>query len=450
MKLCAIPIIVSCFCLPTISAEDGSEKEAGKGKFLIRKGNALYLGGTPFRCVGVNKHELLDYYLADDFGRQRAAARASLAQLSDLGIKVIRARGSAFWPAQIEKTYPADAAGREAFWTRYDAMLADCDEFGIKVIITIAWHTCGWADLGHESLRSLVTDPYSDSRRILNDWTRDLVGRYRDRETVLFWELTNEANLTADLKAHFGKKGAVETHDLSLPHKHLFSDPVVRDERNNYTSDELAAFVREWAIMIKYIDSNHLVGTGFSEPRPSAWHLWMNSVNRAETMDWTVDTEEETGRYLKVISPDPVDLISLHHYVENGFGTLVACKKAADEIGKPVYIGECGPGGELFQANPYGDETALRMMRLFMDTVAGLDVPLAVWWTWDERSEPYHEPMLDPARHAEALEMLVEYNKQFSGAKERASRELSREEEERIRELSAQCEKLAGEAKEKR
>lgn len=43
----------------------------------------------------------------------------------------------------------------------------------------------------------------------------------------------------------------------------------------------MAAFVRETTFLVKSLDPNHLVGTGFSLPRPYAWHLWLGSLRRA-------------------------------------------------------------------------------------------------------------------------------------------------------------------------
>ena len=78
-------------------------------RFLRRDGSQLLMAGVPFRAVGVNKHELLDMYVADllghDLDASLTSARRSLDALEALGVDVIRVRGSQYWPAQIEKTY---------------------------------------------------------------------------------------------------------------------------------------------------------------------------------------------------------------------------------------------------------------------------------------------------------------------------------------------------------
>ncbi len=405
--------------LPSPPASAATEKKSEKAHpapdFLTRNGAQLLMAGRPFRAVGVNKHELLDLYMPDLLGKgdaavSMAAARRSLDRLASLGVTVIRVRGSQFWPAQIEKTYLGDAQTRKLFWQRYDTMLDDCDARGLKVVLTIAWHLGAWPDLGHDSLQDFVGNPHSKGRRLFDAWVRDLVGRYRERDTILFWELTNEANLGADLRP-MKPKGVITPilADPSTPHGHLYRDPVVRDARNNMSSDELAAWARETARLIKSIDGNHLVGTGFSLPRPAAWHLWLGSLRRTKKMDWTPDSDGEWADYLRLISPDPVDLICFHHYLGTGrnrvaLERLAIIKKTADELRKPVYWGEAGVGG--FSGKVYDHTAARTGLRCALDAVRVLDVPLCLLWTWDEAGRQMHEPVIHPGSQPEILELL--------------------------------------------
>jgi len=412
-------IAVMSGALPSLPASAASEKKSEKThpapRFLTRTGAQLLMGGRPFRAVGVNKHELLDLYMPDLLGKgdaaaSMAAARRSLDRLASLGVTVIRVRGSQFWPAQIEKTYMGGEQARKVFWQRYDDMLDDCDACGLKVVLTIGWHLGAWPDLGHDSLQDFVGNPHSKGRRLFDGWVRDLVGRYRDRETVLFWELTNEANLAADLRP-MKPKGVIKPipADPTRPHGHLYHDPVVRDARNNLTSDELAAFVRETARLIKSIDGNHLVGTGFSLPRPAAWHLWLGSLRRLTKIDWTPDSDEEWADYLRLVSPDPVDLICFHYYIGPGrkrvpLDRLAIIKKTADELRKPVYWGEAGVGG--FPGKMYDHAAARTGLRCVLDAVRVLDFPLCLLWTWDEAAHRVHEPVIRPDSQPEILDQL--------------------------------------------
>ncbi|MBD3182172.1 hypothetical protein GF312_07765, partial [Candidatus Poribacteria bacterium] len=165
----------------------GALSQEDNNYFLNRRGNQLLMNEKPFRSVGVNKHELLDFYVADLMGgnldSSLSEARNSLDMLQDLGVDTIRVRASQFWPAQIEKTYLAEE-NRKIFWQRFDIMLEDCSERSIRIIPTIAWHIGAWVDLAHESLEDFVRNPYSLSRKMLNDWIRDLVSRYKDSSII--------------------------------------------------------------------------------------------------------------------------------------------------------------------------------------------------------------------------------------------------------------------------
>ena len=417
-----------------------------EGVRLTREGSRLMYDGKPFAAVGVNKHELLDQYTCELLGKSgeeaaeaRAAAERSLQKLAELGVGVARVRVSAFWPAQIEKTYlNDDPEVRETFWRALDDMLDDCDRAGIRIIPTIAWHLGGWADLGHESLADLYSDPHSKSRELLNTWIRDLVGRYRERDTILFWELTNETNLGADLRPMFPE--GVLKPKIEGPVEHLIRLPVVRDVRNNYSSDELAALVRELCRLIRSIDPERLIGTGFSAPRPAAWHLWLGSLRRAEKMDWTEDTPEQQADYLRLITPDGVDLVSLHSY-GGEFEALLNLKRAADSIERPVYIGELGASTRWFGEPTYDSPEAAEALRLQLEAMRAMGIPLVTLWTWDEWGTPRHEPVLRPETQPEVVRVLREGH---AAAQQPAAGEPLDEEAlvERLRDLSAQFEAL--------
>lgn len=440
LRSVVLPIGILLVMQPRVSAQ------WRQGVPLTREGAQLTYDGQPFAAVGVNKHELLDQYMAALLGKSdqeaaeaRAAAKRSLERLKALGITVIRVRVSGFWPAQIERTYLSEEPEvRQAFWKCLDDMLDDCDAAGIRLVATIAWHLGGWADLGHESLRELFTDPRSTSRTMLDQWVQDLVARYRDRDTILFWELTNEANLAADLRPQHPEDGVLGPK-LERPAPHIVRGPVVRDGRNNYSSDELAALTRELCRLIKGIDSQHLVGTGFSAPRPAAWHLWLGSIRRSDRMDWTVDGPEEQGDYLRMVTPEGSDLVSLHTYGPE-FERMLNLKLAADSIGVPVYVGELGMSVQTFGEPVYDDDGAREGLRIACQAMREMGVPLTLLWTWDEWGTPVHEPVLRPDTQPAVTEILREAN---AAAREGAGPLAGEPEElrQRMRELSAQ---LAG------
>ncbi len=384
---------------------------------LVRDGAQLTYDGQPYAAVGVNKHELLEQYLAQEItgGDQeataaRTAAKRSLGLLKEAGITVVRFRACPFWPTWLKRTFRSeDAAVRAASWAAFDEMLDDCDRSGIRVIPSLAWNVAVFPDLANESLHDLVANPDSRSRALLREWSEEVVGRYRSRDTVLFWELGNEWNLLADLRPMFADKGVLEGIDPPGAQA-LLGGPVVRDGRNNFSSDELAAFTRDLCRVIRSVDPSRLVGTGFSAPRPAAWHLWLGSLRRATAMDWTDDSPEQQADYLRLITPAGVGFICLHHDGE-GRGALclrsmATLKQAADSLATPVYLGETGLGPDVFGEPVYDQSPAVTSLQALLGAWREIGFPLALAWTWDEWGAPSHEPVLRPDTQPTVVEVL--------------------------------------------
>jgi hypothetical protein len=192
--------------------------------------------------------------------------------------------------------------------------------------------------------------------------------------------------------------------------KELLGGPVVRDGRNNFSSDELAGLTRDLCRLIKQVDPRHLVGTGFSAPRPAAWHLWLGSLRRATAMDWTEDSPEQQADYLRLITPPEVDLVSLHYYGEGrgvlSLRSMATLKQAADSLATPVYIGETGLGPDVFGEPVYDKPQAVASLQALLRAWREIGFPLALAWTWDEWGEPSHEPVLRPDTQPKAVEVL--------------------------------------------
>jgi hypothetical protein len=393
--------------LSAATAQTTTPASRPSAPFLQRQGSQLLLDGKPFRAVGVNKRELLDQYLADllggDLDVARSRARKTLDSLSATGIDVVRVCGCQFWPVEMSKTFAADPAVQGVAWQRFDEMLADCTRHDVRVVLAVGFYVGLWPDLANESLHDFVTNPHSRSRQMHDAWLTELVTRYRDNPTVLFWELPNELNLLADLAPQM-KNGLFDSPPSVSPR------PVVRDARNNLTSDEAAAWMRETATLIKSIDPNHLVGTGFSLPRPSAWHLWQGSLTRSSSMDWTVDTPEQQADYIRLMTPEPIDLISIHQYFRPGqpagIDQLVTVLKTGRGLGKPVYVGEMGVDSEAFKGEIYGHQAACDLLRDYLQAVRSLDVPIVLAWAYDEYGSIAHEPVIWSDRQPQAVAVL--------------------------------------------
>jgi hypothetical protein len=397
----------------TVSVKATLNASQQPSPFLRREGFQLLLGGQPFRTLGVNKHELLSLYLADLLGRDRnealTSARKSLDALAQTGMVALRVNALPFWPAEIERTY---FEARDVFWKRFEEMVSDCRQRGLKLIPVLMWHIA-FPDLASESLQDFINHPRSKSRKLFESWVEDIVTRYRDDPTILFWELTNEANSTVDLKP-MSPQGVIPPRDLTKPYKHLVRNPAPRNERNNWSADELASFVRETTFLIKSLDPNHLVGTGFTLPRPSAWHLWLGSLRRAKKMDWTKDSEEEQANFIRLINPEPIDLISFHFYLDadETLDQILVLKQVADELDKPIYAGELGVSTKAVPQG-YSHPVGREGLRCVLEMMEALDVPMGLIWSWDDYCKPPHEPTVYSDKHLEVVAMLKEFQERW-------------------------------------
>ncbi|MHC4715471.1 MAG: glycoside hydrolase 5 family protein, partial [Planctomycetota bacterium] len=197
-------------------------------------------------------------------------------------------------------------------------------------------------------------------------------------------------NLFADLQKRWGLIPGKKEGDRLRP------GPVVRDRRNNFTSDDLTVACRDLAKLIRSIDPNHLITTGHSTPRPAAMHLLRAARKDTRRPDWTKDTTPELAEYVWLTHPDPIDVISIHYYDDGmtaaggrlGDPTnLRLFKRIADAIGKPLFVGEIGLHGQVPRV--YDRPEAIAILRKTLPVLVELKIPLTLYWTYaDDRNMP--------------------------------------------------------------
>ncbi len=365
---------------------------------LTRQGGELLLGGAPFHEVSFNKFDLLmQYVLTEDGSWEQPSlesvhkAETALRDLQRHGYGVIRVTTSPYYPSWFEDAFFDADAGRQAqkrreFFAAFDQMLDACDRHGIRIIASLVWNWEVLGDLGHHSLHDGMVDRGSVGRQRVEEYIREVVARYRDRSTIAMWEIGNEWNLGADLQRPDGLFSGSPAGDALHP------GPVVRDARNNFTSDELATFLREIATVIRSVDPGHLITTGNSTPRPAAMHL-LRAARAGLPIDWTSDSADELTEYLRLTHPDPIDVIGIH-YADDGMvslgGTLGSpanlrfFKDAADAIGKPLLVGEIGYWNG---SSPWTAPAQLETLRQTLATIVDAKVPLTLYWAYaDDRT----------------------------------------------------------------
>ena len=413
--------------MPACAPVDPDPSEAPPEGFLARQGTQLVLDGKEFREISFDKFDLFHQYVLPreehQGGDGRPAAEEAMRALGARGFRVVRGNASPFYPAWFEHAFFDDdpqrqAQKREAFFEDFDAMLDQADQCGLRIVATLIWNIENLADLGHHSLAHGIRDPESAGRRRVEEYVRAVVSRYRDRTTIAMWEISNEFNLFADLQAPNG------LFDGSPEGDALHPGPVVRDQRNNVTSDDLARFYKKIAELIRSIDRHHLITTGISSPRPSAMHQ-LRAARRGFPVDWTPDSEAELAEYIEMMHPDPIDAISIHYYDDGmlalggslgGLDNLRFFKGVADQIGKPLFMGEIGLHAEI-PGYDYRSAEAIALLKRTLPVLVELEVLLTLYWTFSDDRTWNHGDSPFKLRHGEtdqALGVIAQANERIA------------------------------------
>ncbi len=356
-------------------------------------GGTFWMNGKPYYEISYNKWDLSNQIASDPtFNNGEyinrswctpettlVGAEAALKELSEHGFRTIRVFCSNINPGRGE-------AAMERFWAFSDKMYDLCDRYGIRVVACLGLVSnefldgqyvdgAGWVS-GTETQFDYITDPASKSRGWVNQFLDLYIDRYKDRDTVLMWEITNEGNLGAD---------------------------VGSGTRATYSLGQLGQFYTDMAARIKEKDPTRLVTGGDSLLRSAQWHLFAATM-AGQGMDWTVDNEQERLNALWTMNGG-LDVISVHGYgvgYANGSGHAYYMKKVgqryrqdivtwqlmmaeARRLDRPLYNGECGgmvdADGKEFAAGNTTPEAAAARER-YLATLVEAGVQLTHWWAF--------------------------------------------------------------------
>jgi hypothetical protein len=342
---------------------------------------------SPTPSIGLNKFDLLAQYegvaSGGDGGARyqrvtRAMGKKAIADAHDIGVSFLRISATGYAPSVYGKPGDLDLWRRDpsGYWTLFDQMMADLNADGVRAVLTMVWNPSQFPAMTGETIPSMMRNPESKSYSLLSQYVTELVTRYRSHPALMFYELTNEMNLSADIDS-------VGYCRRSQPAPQC--EPL-----GNYTTGDLVAFSKRLAGLIRKIDPSHAISSGFSVPR-------MNAQGLRENPEWKAgktapaDTREQLEQILREAN-QAADVISVHLYSTNNnkrFGSddavtlLAEVKKAADHIGKPLFVGEIGDDHAL-TSGP--NSFSARMLRKIVD----LRIPYSAVWVWEfYQSKPY-------------------------------------------------------------
>jgi hypothetical protein len=337
--------------------------------------------GALHGVLGANKPDLLLQYLGTASGANgSAAARAvtvamaekSLLDARDIGFAYVRVMAAGYGPVAPP---PAGAPSQNdlalwqsnpaLYWSRVDEMFAALDAAGIRLVPSFLWNPLQFPALANETLADLIGNPASASRALLRRYMQEFIARYRSRATILFYELTNELNLEADLDIVARCRAVLPAANCAA--------------YGNFSTARMQVFAREMARFIRSLDPSRDIGSGYALPRPSALHLAAQPEFSPNGPDWTSDTQDQFKAVLARYGA-PFDLWSAHVYAGdvrwgNPAGTeavtLGVAAATALHRGKRLYLGE------------FGDSTATPYLHAMLRVLARGNVAYGSVWVWE-------------------------------------------------------------------
>ena len=256
-------------------------------------GEKLYMNGEPYYEVSLNKYDLFYNVLNSmQTGAENTstAVETTLKQLSENGIKSVRV----FTFSNELVNFIYNEKQQEIYFKAMDHFFDLCDKYDIKVIACLGFDEAyvlkkdfmgaeGFV-LSTENSVDLIVNPKSESRKNLYGYIEKFVSRYKDRESVLMWEMANELNLKADIGNYVN--------------------------RQTYSLLQLAKFYGDCADKIRQFDNVHIIASGDSILRKDQWSSFKAVMNGSKVQG-SADTKEETIEALALIN-EKLDIVSIH------------------------------------------------------------------------------------------------------------------------------------------
>jgi hypothetical protein len=286
-----------------------------------------------------------------------------------------------------------------------DDMFVMLDQSHVRLVPVFVWNLLQFPLISRETFGTMIRDRNSRSRHLLREYVGDFIQRYHGRHTILFYELTNELNLAADLDL-----GAMCLRD------HPGVDREVCAAEDHFTSKEMTSFSQEMVAYITKLDPGRPVSSGYSTPRSSAWHLAAQPQFSKDGADWTEDSVAEWKEYLKQIH-DPYGIISIHVYPDRQkplsdpaqqrrYQMMADAASVARTTGKPLFVGEFGDGG----VTPENNVTPF--LRRITDSLNENKVQYAAFWEWEYSAKSLDQDFgtepenIDPSTRPNFVDLL--------------------------------------------
>lgn len=366
----------------------------------IAEGGAIEKDGHPIRAMGVNYMSAFTRCLENP---EDTSYRAGFQTLADYDIPFARLNFGGFYPSNwaLYQENPA------RYFALMDGVVRAAEETGIGLVPSLFWWSACIPDIVGEPCNQWA-NPEGRTQAFMREYIRQVVTRYVDSPAIWAWEFGNEYSLAADLPN-------ADTHRPATPVQ--MGCPAERGPDDDLTSDMVNAAMAAFAAEVRKYDPYRPITTGHSIPRRSAHHQRI-------ALSWEEDSTEEFRRNLINMTPEPMDLVSIHlypHALERRFGEATvtyeqllreACA-AAREAGKGLFVGEFGPPPD--NEAPWTRETAKTEGLKLLAAIETSDVQLAAFWVFDF---PWQESFINVSvenHRAHYLAALRDANRRMRG-----------------------------------
>lgn len=347
------------FDCPSIAAELTEPAPAQSLGLTVQNGRLLRYG-KPYYGIGVNYFDLFERVLknpADD------SHSTGLKKLANAKIPFARFMAGGFWPIDWE-LYLHD---KDAYFNRLDKVVHSAESEKVALIPSLFWNMSTVPDIVGEPLDQWG-NPESRTTAFMREYTKEVVLRYRDSPAIWGWEFGNEYNLAVDLP------NASQHRPPIVPSLKTAASRSARDELSSKAM--LVAF-RQFADNVRKYDGHRIVITGNSLPRASAYH-------NTKWKSWEKDSSEQFREILLRDNPDPMDMISVHLYANEGQGgatsileLVTLLQHVSTAAKRPLFIGEFGV------RNSHGKTDDVAAFAELLSAVESEQVPLAAVWVYD-------------------------------------------------------------------
>ena len=345
-----------------------ANRDSGPGEeFVTVRGTELWLEGERFRTAGSNSYwpAFADPLVVDsifqaaadnDFGIMRMWAFNDIGDPADPTTSI---------DAQNTNTYfqywdgekPVQNEGENGL-VKLDYAIASAKERGVRLVLPFVnnWGPYGgmgqyvsWAGLDDHG--AFYTDP--QIKAWFKDWVTYLLNRtntitgvkYKDEPAIAIWELANEPRC----------------------------DGVTQFPSQDCSNETIVPWVEEMAAHFKSIDSKHILGLGDE-----------GFMCSQETGHWayTCSTGQDSLAFAQL---DDIDIVGLHVYpdhwdtdVEWSRQWILDHVAIAEEVGKPIFIGEYGWRGSAPRNAVFDD---------WIGAFEAADGAIALHWRMPPRNE---------------------------------------------------------------